>query len=369
MNSKKSEIIGELRRKIDSIDEDLLVLINNRMRLAKEVGAIKEREGQGCIIDPTREAKVIDRLVRLNRGPLEEKHLRHILTEIIAVSRQIRFHGKRRFMRIDSATRLYAVLGDPVAHSLSPLMHNCAFEEKGLNGVYVALRVTDPKGAVAAVKSLGLAGCSITIPHKTAVLPFLEEVTPFARQVGAVNTIINRDGYLTGDNTDGPAALAALQSKIKVAGKKVALIGAGGAARGVGHALCAAGAAVTILNRSVDKGERLAQTLSADFAPLAEVDQRPFDVLVNTTSMGMYPDVRSSPLNEYIYIQNQVIMDIIYNPLETRLIARARRKGCMVIDGAEMFVRQGALQFELWTGVPAPYEKMETAVRQELSSS
>lgn len=271
-------------------------------------------------------------------------------------------------MKIDSTTRLYAVLGDPVAHSLSPLMHNCAFENEGINGVYVALRVTDPKAAVAAVRTLKLAGCSVTIPHKEAVFPYLDEVTQFARKVGVVNTIINRDGYLVGDNTDGPAALAALQSKIAVAGKKVALIGAGGAAKGIGHALCDAGGMVTVINRTINKGERLAEELSAGFLPLAQVDNAAFDVLINTTSVGMHPDVNESPLEKYIFDQNQIIMDIIYNPLETKFIAGVRQKGCRVIDGVEMFVRQGAMQFKLWTGVKAPVEKMDAVVRLELSS-
>lgn len=269
-------------------------------------------------------------------------------------------------MKIDSTTQLYAVLGDPVAHSLSPLMHNCAFERTGINGVYVALRVTDPQSAVAAVRSLGIAGCSVTIPHKAAIFPYLDEVTPFARKVGAVNTIINRDGRLFGDNTDGPAALASLQAKIEVADKKVALIGAGGAAKGIGHAICDAGGIVTVINRTANKGKRLAEELSAGFLPLAEIENGSFDALINTTSVGMHPDVNKSPVSDYIFNQKQIVMDIIYNPLETKLIANARQKGCTVIDGVEMFVRQGVMQFELWTGGKAPVDKMDAVVRREL---
>lgn len=271
-------------------------------------------------------------------------------------------------MSINSATRLYAVLGDPVAQSLSPLMHNRAFQETGFNGVYVALRVTDPKAAVSAVRTLGIAGCSITIPHKEAVFPYLDEVTPLARKVGAVNTIINRDGYLVGDNTDGPGALQALLAKTSIANRKVALIGAGGAAKGIGHALCDAGAVVTVVNRTVDKGERLAKVLSATFVPLAEMEKASFDLLINTTSVGMHPSIDDSPIRFDILNQKQTIMDIIYNPLETKFIASARQKGCLVIDGVEMFVRQGAMQFELWTGCKAPVEEMDAVVRRELSN-
>ena len=269
-------------------------------------------------------------------------------------------------MKIDTSTRLYAVLGDPVAQSLSPVMHNRAFEEKGINGVYVALRVTDPKAVADAVRTLGLAGCSVTTPHKEVVLEGLDEVTPFARKVGAVNTIINREGRLLGDNTDGPAALVALQSQNEVTGKKVALIGAGGAAKGIGHALCGAGSTVTIINRTIENGKRLANELSVAFLPLSEIDKEAFDILINTTSVGMHPKVDESPIEGYQFEEYQVVMDIIYNPLETKLMAAARQKKCLVIDGVEMFVRQGAMQFERWTGVKAPYQKMDAVVRQEL---
>jgi shikimate dehydrogenase len=279
-----------------------------------------------------------------------------------------RSNGKGRFMKIDTSTRLYAVLGDPVAHSLSPVMHNSAFEERGINGIYVALRVTDPKAVLDAVRTLGLAGCSVTIPHKEAVLENLDEVTPFAAKVGAVNTIINRDGHLVGDNTDGPAALAALQSQIEVTGKKVALIGAGGAAKGIGHALCDAGGKVTVINRSMENGKRLANELSVAFLPLPEIDKEAFDILINTTSVGMHPKVDESPVEGYTFKEHQIVMDIIYNPLETKLMATARQKKCLLIDGVEMFVRQGAMQFELWTGGKAPYQKMDSVVRQELMS-
>ena len=271
-------------------------------------------------------------------------------------------------MNIDSATRLFVVLGDPVAHSLSPLMHNCAFQETGFNGVYVALRVTDPKAAMAAVRALGIAGCSVTIPHKEAVFPYLDKVTPFARKVGAVNTIINRGGYLVGDNTDGPGALRALQAKTSIADKKVALIGAGGAAKGIGHAICDAGGIVTVVNRTAAKGEQLAKALSATFVPLSEMEKIHFDLLINTTSVGMHPSIDESPLSGNIINQKQIIMDIIYNPLETKFLKSARQKGCTVIDGVEMFVRQGAMQFELWTGVKAPIEKMDAVVRRGLSN-
>ncbi len=161
--------------------------------------------------------------------------------------------------------------------------------------------------------------------------------------------------------------MAGTAVKDSIANKKVALIGAGGAAKGIGHALCDAGGMVTVINRTTNRGERLAEELSAGFLPFAQINKGSFDVLINTTSVGMHPDVDTSPLEGYIYNQKQIIMDIIYNPLETKFIEDARRKGCAVIDGVEMFVRQGAMQFELWTGVKAPVEKMDAIVRGELS--
>ncbi|MCK5487184.1 MAG: shikimate dehydrogenase, partial [Desulfobacterales bacterium] len=169
---------------------------------------------------------------------------------------------------IDANTSLLGLIGNPVAHSLSPVMHNQAFAAIGYNGVYLAFRVSDPASAIKGIKALNFKGVSVTLPHKVAVMEYLDEVDETAARIGAVNTIVNKQGRLIGYNTDCPGALDALRTRTTLQGKSVALIGAGGAARAIGFGLVAAGGRVTILNRSRTTGERLAADLKADFLPL-----------------------------------------------------------------------------------------------------
>ncbi len=270
-------------------------------------------------------------------------------------------------MPINSRTRLFVLLGDPVAHSLSPQMHSAAFNQVGFNGVYVALRVTDAAGAVAGLRSLGVAGASVTIPHKRDVIEELDEVDPTAAAIGAVNTIVNVDGRLSGHNTDGVGAVRALQKKCSLAGKRVAVIGAGGTARAVAYTAKAQGAGVTIVNRTAARGEALAQALGADFQALADFKGRDIDVLINTTSVGMHPDRDAMVIDEALLNARMVVMDVVYNPLHTRLLRCARQKGCQTVDGLAMFVEQGASQFELWTGQKAPLEVMDRVAREAMA--
>ncbi len=266
---------------------------------------------------------------------------------------------------IDTSTALYGVFGDPVAHSLSPVMHNSAFRHLGENGVYLAFRVTDIPSAVVAIRALNLSGISVTIPHKVSILPLLDDVTPLARKIGAVNTVINRDGKLTGDNTDCRGAVRALLDATPVSRKRVAVLGAGGAARAIGYGLMEEGAAVTLVNRTIPRGEELAGEMRADFCPLEDFSGG-HDILVNTTSAGMTPYTDAMPVSSGLLDPDMVVMDIVYNPLETRLLAEARRRGCITVDGVAMFVYQGAIQFEMWTGRQAPLDVMRTAVLKAL---
>lgn len=264
--------------------------------------------------------------------------------------------------RIDSHTALYAVLGDPVSHSLGPTMHNRAFAYTRHNGVYVALRVIDPAGALTGIRALHVAGASVTIPHKTTVIDHLDRMDPVAEAIGAVNTIVNRKGVLIGYNTDGTGAVRALTGKTPLNEKRVALIGAGGAARAIGHAVSEQGARVTIVNRTTWRGESLAGDLRVDFVPLNEFTGHACDVIINTTPAGMHPHIHSMPIDEVVLRPDMVVMDAVYNPLVTRLLRAAERTGCVTISGVDMFVYQGAAQFELWTGMPAPVEVMRSAV-------
>jgi shikimate dehydrogenase len=269
---------------------------------------------------------------------------------------------------IDAHTGLFGVIGSPVGHSLSPVMHNAALRAMNWPAVYLAFPVIDPAGAITGMRSLGIGGLSVTIPHKVAVMAFLDDLDDLARRIGAVNTIVWRAGRLVGFNTDCFGAVAALKEKSGLKGKHVALIGAGGAARAVGFGLTAEGARVTIFNRGAEKGAALAKDLGSGFEPLANLARYTGEVLVNTTSVGMLPDIRRSPVPPQALTRGMVVMDIVYNPLETQLLRDARAAGCTVIDGLSMFVHQGARQLELWTGQTPLIRIMRDAVLDALAS-
>jgi shikimate dehydrogenase len=268
---------------------------------------------------------------------------------------------------IDARTRLFGVIGAPVAHSLGPAMHNAALRAMGYPAVYMAFHVTDPAGAITGMRSLGIGGLSVTIPHKVAVMDHLDEMDDAARRIGAVNTVVHRDGRLIGFNTDCFGAVAALKEQTGLAGKTVALVGAGGAARAVGFGLIAEGARVALVNRGAERGRSLARALNADYYPLAQAGQAGAEILINTTSVGMTPDTDRSPVPARALKAGMVVMDIVYNPLETRLLADAREAGCTTIDGVAMFVYQGARQLELWTGQAPPVAVMRQAVLEALA--
>jgi len=268
----------------------------------------------------------------------------------------------------DAKTVLHAVFGHPVGHSLSPFMHSRAFAELGLNCVYLAFDVTDIGAAMQAVRTLSMRGASVTIPHKLAVMEHLDEVDETARKMGAVNTVINENGRLLGKNTDGLGAVMALEEKTSLAGKSLLLLGSGGAARAVAHAVKNAGAAVSIAHRPEDakEAETLAGEVEARTLLLSEASGEVCDVAVNATPLGMSPNVDETPVSPGFFRPGMVVMDVVYNPLETRFLREAKQKGCETVDGAAMFVYQGAAQFTLWTGRKAPYELMRETVLHAL---
>jgi len=270
--------------------------------------------------------------------------------------------------QIDSTTKLFGVFGNPVAHSLSPAMHNRAFAFKGYNGVYLPFCVEHIEPAVAAVRTLGIKGVSVTLPHKVGVMACLDRLDPLAEHIGAVNTIVNADGILTGYNTDCYGAVSALKQRIDIKGKGVAVIGAGGAARAIGWGVKDAGANVMVVNRSAENGEQLAADLSTTFVPLEKVEGLSADVLINTTPMGMHPHIDEMPVPAGIFQKGMVVMDIVYTPLDTKFLKQARAAGSEIVDGLNMFVLQGARQFELWTGLEAPIDVMRKAVLEQLGA-
>lgn len=259
---------------------------------------------------------------------------------------------------VDGTTEIYGIMGSPVAHSLSPAMHNRAFAELSLNKIYVPFLVADVEMALQGFRALGVRGVSVTIPHKLAVLPFLDSVDPVAAAIGAVNTLVIEAGRIHGLNTDWLGANRALAEVMELAGRRVLLLGAGGSARAIGFGLQEAGAEVILASRTPERGQQLAQDLACEWRDLQAVAGISADALVNATSVGMAPGVAQSPVAGLDLSRFRVVMDIVYSPLETRLLREAAQAGCRVIGGLEMLLLQGAAQFEIWTGKEAPLSAM-----------
>jgi shikimate dehydrogenase len=279
-------------------------------------------------------------------------------------------------------TSLVGVMGWPVTHSLSPAMHNAAFAEVGLDWAYVPLpvRPDDVEQALKGLAALNFVGTNVTVPHKQAVMRYIDELSQAARITGAVNTIHLQDGKFYGYNTDAIGFLNSLkEANCDPKGLRTAVLGAGGAARAVVFALARAGAdSVIVLNRTAERGAFLVDDLAAVFPDshltfealnpesLAVLDDK-IDLVINSTSVGMYPHVEDSPWPADVPMPAKVIFyDLVYNPLETVFLARARAAGATAIDGLSMLVHQGAYAFEKWTGQPAPVEVMRQACLSKL---
>jgi shikimate dehydrogenase len=278
-------------------------------------------------------------------------------------------------IEINSGTDCYCIFGSPVSHSASPLMHNAAFRERGINAVYLAFNPPSIGEAVASMKSLGIKGASVTIPFKIDVLPHCDNVNPIAADIGSVNTLINRDGLITGFNTDGYGAVRALEErKVTLKGSVCLVIGNGGSARAIAFTLIENGASVIIAGRNAGRIEHLAEDLRKT-APntrsmlLERIDtniMESVDIIINTTTVGMTPDTGSVPLDIKLISARHVVFDIVYSPHMTRFLTAARDRGSLTVHGIDMLVYQGARQFELWTGKPAPIKTMMRATRRHL---
>lgn len=269
-------------------------------------------------------------------------------------------------MNITAKTKVCMVIGDPVEHSLSPTMHNAAYEALGIDKdfVYVAARV-DPTyidEAVRGFRGLSIHAISVTIPHKTRIMDYLDEVDETARAIGAVNTIINDNGILKGSNTDWLGVITPLQAITKIHGKSVALLGAGGAARSVLYGIKQKGGHVTIFNRTMETAQQLAEEFQCDYASLDELEKvKAMDIIFNATSVGMKQ--HDTPLPKEYITAKHIVFDAIYSPYETRLLREAKEQGATVIHGIDMLLYQGMEQFKLFTGHEAPEEVMRAVLK------
>ena len=279
-------------------------------------------------------------------------------------------------------TRLCMVIGNPISHSLSPAIHNAAFEFLGLDFVYLACPVEDVKGVTTGMRAMeNFRGMSVTIPHKTEVMKYMDEIAAVDRHIGSINTVIHEQGKLIGLGTDGPGALKAfVDSGVELDGKNILMLGAGGAARAIAFSLAmnAKPGELSLL----DVNEPLLQGLKADLEAgtdaairsgllteaIIATEMEHADIIIHCTPIGMHPKVDASLIPPELFRPGQVVFDIVYTPLETKLIADAKSRGLKVIPGVEMFINQAVLQFERFTGVDAPVEVMRRVVMERLAS-
>jgi 3-dehydroquinate dehydratase/shikimate dehydrogenase len=269
--------------------------------------------------------------------------------------------------RITKRTRVYGVIGDPIGHSLSPLLHNTAFHARKINAVFVPFLVHDLRDFLPGIESFGVAGFAVTIPHKEKILRYLDDCDPLAARIGAVNTVVIRGpGRLYGYNTDYVGVLRSLESRMHLAGSRVLLVGAGGAARAAAFALVQAGSIVCLCARSPERARSLARAAGAQVVARDGLTREYFDAIVNCTPIGMQPQA-GSPLT-MAELNCRVVMDMVYRPRETELLRIARKKGIDTISGVEMFLAQGVAQYEIWTGERAPEMAMRGAITNILSN-
>ncbi len=274
-------------------------------------------------------------------------------------------------------TKVCGVIGDPIEHSLSPVMHNAAFEALKIDYVFLAFKVqaAEVEKAMGGVRALNIHGLNVTMPHKNAVIKYLDQLDPTAKTIGSANTILNKDGRLLGFNTDGVGALNALeQNDVKLKGKNVVLLGAGGAAKAIAYTLAQEAREVTILNRTKQTGIDLVKLLTQkrnDNVYVGLQDEIPkylekANVLINATSVGMEPNANQILVQPEWLRPDLAVMDIVYNPIETKLARDAKAAGCKVVSGVEMLIYQGAASFEIWTACKAPVEVMRKAALNHL---
>jgi 3-dehydroquinate dehydratase/shikimate dehydrogenase len=271
-----------------------------------------------------------------------------------------------RVEQLDQATRIFGVAGDPIAHSLSPLMHNAAFRRENVNAILLPLITHKVADLLTLARELPLAGVAVTMPLKQDVLPHLANSDPLTARIGACNTLrTGADGKLYGFNTDVAGIVRPLERRMRLQGARILVLGAGGAARAAVFGLVEQGADVFVVNRTHEKAAALARKAKAHVLGQSMLAKQRFDAIINATPCGMTGIKQQLPLKES-ELNASLVFDLVYTPLETPLLKLAKARGLAVISGLEMFVQQGARQFEIWTGKPAPEAEMLRVVDFEL---
>lgn len=274
---------------------------------------------------------------------------------------------KYRIEQVDAATKIYGVAGDPVGHSLSPAMMNAAFRRENVNGVYLGLHAKKIDDLLATIREIPVSGLSVTMPYKQEIVEHLDNSDALTGKVGACNTVVrSAEGKLYGFNTDVNGIIRPIERRIALKGAKILVVGAGGAARAAVFGLKERGADVFVVNRTAPTGQKLAREAKAKYLKRADLKKHNFDVIINATPLGMEGMSKQSPLAQE-EIKARYLFELVYTPAETPLVKMAKTAGVQVISGIEMFVQQGARQFEIWTGKPAPAQEMQNVVEMELA--
>jgi len=269
-------------------------------------------------------------------------------------------------LSVPSETLIFGIFGNPVKQSLSPLMHEAAFTKMNIAGRYLPFCIQDLASAVGGMRGMGIRGISVTIPFKVTIMAHLDEVDTDAVEIGAVNTVVNHYGSLKGFNTDWIGLAQSLKDVVDIKDKIFAILGAGGAARAAAFGIRKESGIPIIINRNMERGQHLARELGCSFYSLKEISKVKADCLINTTPVGMMPGINETPVDGALLVNYRWVMDVIYNPLKTKLLRDAEKAGCITIPGLGMFVHQGAEQIKLWTGLEPPREYMKQVVMERL---
>ena len=358
--------LGELRRRLESAGGDLVKIAAFTRHYRELVRLLRAAHGRkNVILAPMGDVGMPGRIAALREGSA----LAYASTGRPVAPGQLPLEVMQSVYRVERhnrRTQLYGVIGNPIAHSLSPLMHNAAFAYRRVNAVFVPYLVRDLRDFVKSVRALRLSGFSVTIPHKQQIVPFLDECDPLALEIGAVNTVVCRAGKLHGYNTDLLGVLESLGKRMKLEGARVLVYGAGGAGRTVAFAAARAGAQVFFCARRSEAARSAARDFGAQAVERRDLRELEFDAIVNATPIGMFPRGDDSPLDAP-ELRCSLVFDLIYRPLRTRLLHLAERRGIDTLSGVEMFVAQGAAQWELWTGEKAPVAAMRAEVTAALA--
>lgn len=268
---------------------------------------------------------------------------------------------------IDSETKMFCLLGRPARHSFSPVMHNAGFKALKLNSVYLAFEPDNLKKTFFGLKEIGVAGFNLTMPFKEEIVAYLDVIDSIARRIGAVNTVVNSNGRFTGYNTDGIGVVESLKRVTSLKGKKVLLIGSGGAAKAAALYLAQENALVSITSRHQLNAVKLAKFTGMESIVLGSVkDEHDFDIIINATPVGMVPKINEMPLQSGILKEGLIVFDMVYDPVETALLKEAKRRRCVTVNGIDLLLNQGYSAFKLFTGKAAPKKEMEEAVLKKI---